>query len=319
MFRKRKKLDVLNRNKISMAELDKELKVELAVLGGLDIFTDAHVVGVANYTQKICESIGFKYETTKKCMLAAYLHDVGKIKIPSYVLQKQGKLTDEEYEIMKMHTIYGYEIVMRYDRFKYLAPIVRGHHENLDGSGYPDGLKKNQISEETKLIKIADLFDALTQRRQYKEGFKASKAAEIILEGVKEGKTGSKYLYYLLLELIYEYKEKNKGNKRELYNLKQDIETLKDLDSIYKKIYDNGYNNTLARKLNKYNLSPGYDMTTNANLLSRSLQKKEILEGVVDDTENEIKLLKKRSREAKRLIKFGEHKTILFGKRYYNV
>ena len=169
MFNKLKKINVLDRKTVNYAELDKELKVELAVLGGLDIFTNAHVVGVANNTQKICDALDLDYEITKHCILAAYLHDVGKIKIPSYVLQKNGPLNDEEYEIMKKHTIYGYEIVMRYSQFRYLAPVVRGHHENLDGSGYPDGLKDKQITEEAKLIKIADIWDALTQRRQYKE------------------------------------------------------------------------------------------------------------------------------------------------------
>ena len=113
----------------------------------MDIFTNAHVVGVANNTQKICDAMDLDYETTKHCILAAYMHDVGKIKIPSSTLQKNGPLTDEEYEIMKMHTVYGYEICQRYEQFSYLAPIARYHHENLDGSGYPDGLKDEEIPD----------------------------------------------------------------------------------------------------------------------------------------------------------------------------
>ncbi len=315
MLKIRRKVNILNRKSINYAELDKELKVELAILGGLDIFTNAHVLGVAANTQKICDALDLDYKTTKHCMLAAYLHDVGKIKIPSEILQKPGKLTEEEYEIMKKHTIYGYEIVMRYDQFKYLAPVVRGHHENLDGSGYPDGLKDKQITEEAKLIKIADVWDALTQRRQYKEGFKPSKAAEIMIGDVKKGKTGSKYLYYLLMVVIEELIDKNKGNIQELKKARDDLSTLKDLDVIYKQIYDRGLKPRYANKLKRYELSPGYDMTTNTNLLTRTTSKIESLEKVIKENKSEISKLKKYYKEAKRLIKLRERGTYLFGKR----
>ena len=314
MFDKIKKINVLDRKKINYAELDKELKVELSILGGLDIFTSAHIIGVANNTQKICVAMDLDYETTKHCMLSAYMHDVGKIKIPSAILQKQDKLTEEEYEIMKMHTIYGYEIVMGYDQFKYLAPIVRGHHENLDGSGYPDGLTDREITEETKLIKIADIYDALTQKRQYKEGFAPSQAVSIILDDVRKGKTGSKYLYFLLVSIIREQQEKFEGNRLEYLKTKQDIETLKELDKIYKEIYDRGFSPALSKKLDRYELSPGYDMSTNSNLLSRSISKLETLEKILKEQKEEIEKLTKQMKEAKKLIKSREWNVKLFGK-----
>ncbi len=314
MFNKIKKINVLDRNKINYAELDKELKVELAILGGLDIFTSAHIIGVANNTQKICEAMDLDYETTKQCMLSAYLHDVGKIKIPSAILQKQERLTEEEYEIMKMHTIYGYEIVMGYDQFKYLAPIVRGHHENLDGSGYPDGLTDKEITEETKLIKIADIYDALTQKRQYKEGFAKSEAVEIILEDIRKGKTGAKYLYFLLISVIKELQETYNGDVTEYQKTKQDIETLKELDKIYKQIYDRGYTSSLSKKLDRYELAPGYDMTTNSNLLSRNISKLESLEKKLAEEKSEIEKLTWQSKEAYKLIKRREWNVKIFGK-----
>ena len=317
MFGKSKKINILDRNKVNYSELDKELKVELAILGGLDIFTNAHVLGVAENTHKICEALDLDYKTTKHCILAAYMHDVGKIKIPPEILQKEGKLTDEEFEIMKKHTIYGYEIVMQYDQFKYLAPIVRGHHENLDGSGYPDHLTDKQITEEAKLIKIADIWDALTRRRQYKEAFKLSESAEIMLGDVKKGKTGSKYLYFLLLMVIEELKEKNDGDIKELKTARENLETLKELDVIYKQIYDRGFKPKYANKLNRYQLSPGYDMTANTNLLSRTKTKIENLEKIIKDNKMELSKLKKSCREAKRLIKHREKVTYLFGKRVY--
>ena len=316
MFAKANKFNIFERSKISIAEIDKELKVELSVLGGLDIFTNAHVVGVANNTSKICEAMGLGHELSKKCILGAYMHDVGKIKIPSNILQKTSKLTAEEYEIMKMHTVYGYEICMRYDQFRYLAPIARYHHENLDGSGYPDGLTNEQIPEEAKLIKIADIWDALTQRRQYKDGFKPSLAADIIIGDVKKGKTGSKYLYYLLLCIIDEFIVKNKGNIKELQEAKEHLVDLKDLDKIYKKIYDSGYSEALAKKLQKYELPAGYDLSANTNLLTKTNQKIETLTRVIKETHDEINMLKKRCKEAKKLINPKEEWNVkLFGKR----
>ena len=316
MFARANKYNIFERSKVSISEIDKELKVELAVLGGLDIFTNAHVLGVANNTAKICEAMGFQHDLSKQCILGAYMHDVGKIKIPSYILQKAGALTEEEFEIMKMHTVYGYEICMRYDQFRYLAPIARYHHENLDGTGYPDGLTDEQIPEEAKLIKIADIWDALTQRRQYKEGFKASMAAEMILDDVKKGKTGSKYLYYLLLCIIDEYIVNNKGNIKELKEAKEHLVDLKDLDKIYKKIYDSGYSESLANKLKRYELPAGYDLSANTNLLAKTNQKIETLIKVIKETNDEIAILKKHCKEAKRLIKFKEEWNVkLFGRR----
>ena len=314
MFGRIKKINVLDRKRINYTEIDKELKVELAILGGLDIFTNAHVLGVANNTQKICDTMDLDYEITKQLMLSAYLHDVGKIMIPSAILQKQGKLTDEEYEIMKMHTVYGYDIVMRYDQFRYLAPIVRGHHENLDGSGYPDGLKEDQISEETKVIKVADIWDALTAKRQYKEGFKPSKAADIMLGDVKKGKTGAKYLFFLLTAVVQEIQKRYEGNLAEFTKAQHDIETLKELDAIYKQIYDQGYTPALAKKLDRYELSPGYDMTQNSNLLSRNLAKSESLGKKIEEDKEELLTLQKQLKEAKSLIKKKEWNVKLFGK-----
>ena len=112
---KKKKYDFFKRKKLNYTELDNEIKVEIAILGGLDIFTDAHVQGVVDTTAKICEEMGMPYEKLKKCVLCAYLHDIGKIHIPSEVLQKNGKLTDEEFAKMKQHTEYGYDICMRYN------------------------------------------------------------------------------------------------------------------------------------------------------------------------------------------------------------
>lgn len=306
-----KKINILDRKKINYSELDADLKVEIAVLGGLDIFTDAHVQGVVNTTTKICEAMDLDYEKTKKCILCAYLHDVGKVHIPSEVLQKNGKLTDEEYEIMKKHTIFGYEMCMRYNEFKNLASIVRAHHENIDGSGYPDGLVESLIPEEAKLIKIADVYDALTQRRQYKDGFKPSFAIQIMIEDVQKGKTGAKYLYFLVTYLVDELAKMIKETEEAILLVKDNLETLKDLENIYKQIYDQGYSNRLAKKLAKYDLAPGYDMSANANLLVVNKQKLERMNLDLEDKKKEHDTLKRQCKQLYRLVRNKEWNSVL--------
>lgn len=301
-----KKVDIFDRKRIDYSELDKELKVEISILGGLDIFTNAHVLGVVNATTKICEAMNLDYEITKKCVLCAYLHDIGKIRIPSEILQKTSELTSEEYEIMKKHTVYGYEMCMNYAEFKDLAPIIRAHHENNDGSGYPDGLVESLIPEIAKLIKAADVYDALTQKRQYKDGYKKSEAISLMIEDVKKGKTGAKYIYYLTESLIYELIEKNESIEDTIKATKENLETLRELEVIYKKIYDQGYSKKWAKKLERYELQPGYDMSANANLLVVNKQKLEKLTQEFEENKSEKEKLEKCSKQLHGLIRAKE-------------
>lgn len=297
---KTKKYDFFKRKKISFAELDDAIKIEIAVLGGLDIFTDAHVKGVVETTVQICDAMNLSYIKSKELVLGAYLHDIGKIHIPSVILQKNGKLTDDEYEIMKKHTEYGYEICLKYNQFRYLAPIVRAHHENLDGTGYPDGLRENQIPEQAKLLKVADVYDALTRKRQYKEPMTESAAMAIMIKEVKEHKMDGKYLYYLIESILQ--KVDIKIEELELHKEKtiNELEILHDLEEIYKQIYDTSLTPKLEKKLERYSLEPGYDMSTNANLL---ISKQKLLEKIQNEqkqTLEEKEKLKKQQKELKR-------------------
>lgn len=262
-----KQVDVLNSTKISEAELSNEISLEIAVLKGLDIFTNAHVQGVVKITTKMCQKMGMNYDEIKKCVLAAYLHDVGKIKISPDILQKTSRLTDEEYEEMKKHTIYGYDMCMEYKNFRHLAKIVRAHHENLDGSGYPDGLKGDEIPKEAQLLKVSDVYDALTQRRQYKDGYKQSEALGIMLKDVKSKKMSADMFEILLLVVIEDLEEKFVTHNSNIEKYKNNLEILHELERIYKAIYDCGLTRKLEKKLAKFELAPGYDMSTNANLL----------------------------------------------------
>lgn len=302
-MRKLNRIDVLGNKKISRQDLSEEIRCEIDVLGGLDIFTDAHVQGVVKTTTRICEEMGLNYEDLKKCVLCAYLHDVGKIRIPSAILQKNGKLTDEEFAEMKMHTVYGYEICMQYQNFRDLAPIVRAHHESFDGSGYPDGLVGSQIPFESSIIKVADVYDALTQRRQYKEGYKQTKALDIMLGDARKNKMSAKIMVYLMRTLLKEVEERIATHENNIAQLKENLETLHDLERIYKSIYDRGYSNKSARQLARFDLPAGYDMSTNANLLIVKQKALEKEREWLDFCKNEYKLMKKQEDEIKSIAR----------------
>lgn len=114
---------------------------------------------------------------------AGLLHDIGKVNIPPEILYKPGKLTPEEYEIMKMHPIYGEQIVRPIASLRYLCPTIRGHHERWDGKGYPDGLAGEAIPIAARIISVADVFDALSAERPYKRGMEIEKVRGILAEG----------------------------------------------------------------------------------------------------------------------------------------
>ena len=117
------------------------------------------------------------------------MHDVGKISIPDRILNKPGRLTEEEFEIMKQHTVKGCEILQNIPDiidegvYKYSYDICRHHHERWDGRGYPDGLSGDDISIWAQVVSVADVYDALTAERVYKKAFSHEKAVQMIHDG----------------------------------------------------------------------------------------------------------------------------------------
>lgn len=120
---------------------------------------------------------------------ASALHDIGKIAIDSKILNKPGKFTDEEYEIMKTHTVIGAQILDKLEMYrneplvKIACQICRHHHERYDGRGYPDGLKGDDIPIAAQVVSVADVYDALVSKRVYKKSFSSEKAIEMIFNG----------------------------------------------------------------------------------------------------------------------------------------
>ncbi|MBC8059476.1 MAG: HD domain-containing protein, partial [Clostridiaceae bacterium] len=113
---------------------------------------------------------------------AALLHDIGKIGIPTEILNKPGKLTDEEYAIIKLHPVHTKTILEKISGFSTISNFAYGHHENYDGSGYPQGLKGDQIPLESQIIQVADAYDAMTSKRAYRSALSVNISLEIIKE-----------------------------------------------------------------------------------------------------------------------------------------
>lgn len=145
-----------------------------------DPYTRGHSERVAAYATLLAERMKLPKETIRKVSLAGILHDVGKIIIPEELLVKPGKLTKEEFEIIKQHSVRGYEIVEPIDPD--ISEIVRAHHERMDGKGYPDGLKGDEIPFEARIITVADVYDALTTNRPYRKAFTHKEAIKIMKE-----------------------------------------------------------------------------------------------------------------------------------------
>lgn len=128
-----------------------------------------HSIHVANITYFLGKKMGFKRKRLKDLKIAALLHDIGKISVPMEILNKTDALTEEEFQIIKQHPISSDNILKNFEELSHLRPFIRHHHEKMDGSGYPDGLKGEEIPVESRIIAIADIFEALIGERPYRK------------------------------------------------------------------------------------------------------------------------------------------------------
>jgi hypothetical protein len=162
---KSEKFDFYSPVNLKSYNLDKTMRYQLDILGSLDFFTRRHSENVANLVCRICEYFHFNPKFTIYCTICGYLHDIGKLFIPSEILNKPDRLTDEEFEIMKTHTTKGYEMCMKDLKLRPYASGALNHHEALNGTGYPNGITK--IPMESQIIRVADEYDAIVTKRQY--------------------------------------------------------------------------------------------------------------------------------------------------------
>ncbi len=181
-------------------EKEKSNNMMIAILSHIVEFRNgesgAHVVHIRLLTEKLLECLVRKtdrYQLTatdrELITTASALHDIGKIAIDSNILNKPGKFTDEEYEIMKTHTVIGAQILDKLEMYrkeplvKIACQICRYHHERYDGKGYPEGLKGDDIPIAAQVVSVADVYDALVSKRVYKDSFSSEKAVEMIFNG----------------------------------------------------------------------------------------------------------------------------------------
>lgn len=147
-------------------------------------YTSGHSVRVALYTDLIAEEMGLSAERRRWLKRGALLHDVGKLGVSNSVLDKPGKLDDEEWEAVKAHAMYTETILARIAAFSELAVVAAAHHERLDGKGYPRGLSAEQICLETRIITTADIFDAITAERPYRGAIPIPRTLEMMAENL---------------------------------------------------------------------------------------------------------------------------------------
>lgn len=162
-----------------------EIATSLAgAIDAKDPYTKGHSTSVSKFSEALARAINLPEEEVERIKLGALLHDVGKIGIPETVLKKEGPLSDEEWTIMKQHPTIGAEkVLMPNPSLRDLIPIVKYHHERIDGKGYPEGLTNGDIPLAAKIVAIADTYHALISDRPYRRGMNIEKAISILEEG----------------------------------------------------------------------------------------------------------------------------------------
>ena len=152
-----------------------------------DGYTEGHCHRLGNYATALGRSLGLSEEDLQTLRRGGVLHDIGMLAIPDQVLLKAGALEPEEYELIKSHTVVGDALCANLRSLEAVRPIVRHHHERLDGSGYPDGLHGDQIPLIAQITAVVDVFDAVTTRRPYQAPIATDEAVEVLRGQVRRG------------------------------------------------------------------------------------------------------------------------------------
>jgi cyclic di-GMP phosphodiesterase len=152
-----------------------------------DPYTEGHCERLSKYCVTMAERLQLPDEMCVALRRAGIVHDVGKIAVPEHILVKPGPLTEEEWKIMKQHPVVGERICSPLKSFRLVLPAIRHHHEKLDGSGYPDGIKGEQIPIAARILQITDIYDALTTERPYRNALQPHEALAVMRAEVERG------------------------------------------------------------------------------------------------------------------------------------
>lgn len=187
-------------------ELQKETALSLArAAEGRDRLNIGHGRRVAAYATKFAKRLCYSDANTARLEMACKLHDIGKIGIDDAILNKPGRLTDTEFEVMKRHSEIGEYIIKPVSFFRELIPVMRWHHERWDGTGYPDGLKGEEIPLDARIAALCDFFDAVTSKRPYRNPMTLADALDLVVK--EKGKYFDPMLVDLFVEIQAPYLE----------------------------------------------------------------------------------------------------------------
>ena len=287
--------DFYDRTSLKSYNLDESMRYQLNTLDKLDVFTRKHSENVAALTCRLCEKLHLNKGFTEYCTICAYLHDLGKQFIPPSVLQKPGKLTDEEYEIMKTHTTLGYNLCMEDLKLRPYATGALNHHEALNGTGYQNSITKKDIPYEAQIIRVADEYDAIVSKRQYKSHIGISDTLKILIENANNGKNNPKIVKKLLKVVIEDTEYEIFLTQSYISELKSEIERLEQIDK-----YNSYLNKAKKDKDKSYYLEGIKELLKNGetvdNYISISNEYKEAYntrKSIIENLYNEIKIIKK--------------------------
>ncbi len=248
---KEPEFDFYDRTSLKSYNLDSAMRYQLGCLDSLDAYTRKHCENVATITCRLCEHLHCEEGFTIYCTICAYLHDLGKLFIPPSVLQKTSKLTDEEYEIMKTHTTIGYNMCMKDLKLRPYAAGAYYHHEALNGSGYPQGLTRKDIPYEAQIIRVADEFEAISAKRQYKthigiidtlniliensEPLKPKEGIKMIIKDSHVGKIDKKIVKALFKVILEDTEYEITVRSEYIQFIEEEIKRLNQAEAYYKK------------------------------------------------------------------------------------
>ena len=152
-----------------------------------DPYTEGHCDRLSQYSVVLAERLDLPSELRIALRRAGTVHDIGKVAVPEHVLLKPGPLTPEEWRVMKQHPLVGEHICAPLKSFRHVLPVIRSHHEKLDGSGYPDGLKGDEIPMTARVLQVVDIYDALTTSRPYRKALPARDTFALMRKEVERG------------------------------------------------------------------------------------------------------------------------------------
>ena len=247
------RIELLTAEQLSMKRLFEQTAEALAsAIDAKDKYTHGHSSRVAGYSKMIAKMSGKDEKECEEIYYAALLHDIGKIGVPDEIINKKGKLSEEEYEKIKEHTTIGKEILSSIVEFPYISIGAHHHHERFDGRGYPDKLKGSDIPELARIIAVADAYDAMTSKRSYRDPLPQATVRQILIEEM-----GAQFDPRFATQMIHMIDQDQEYTMREKEDVKEFVGNDEFDFTGYREVHTEGVLAIPGRKLNmKIRISP---------------------------------------------------------------